>query len=111
MRHSECSASEPLGHNNGFAPAIEVTFSLPGERVVSVLNRLKEQRGLPRVITVDNGPEFRSQALQKLVQVRSRALNESLTPDSPRRARSAKIIFQQPFMVSSPRLRSHSEVT
>ena len=48
-----------------FTPAIEVAFSLPGERVVSVLNRLKEQRGLPRVITVDNGPEFRSQALQK----------------------------------------------
>lgn len=48
-----------------FAPAIEVAFSLPGERVVSTLNRLKEQRGLPGVITVDNGPEFRSQALQK----------------------------------------------
>ncbi len=48
-----------------FAPAIEVAFSLPGERIVSMLNHLKEQRGLPRVITVDNGPEFRSQALQK----------------------------------------------
>jgi len=47
-----------------FAPVIEVGFSLPGERVVSVLERLKEQRGLPAVITVDNGPEFRSQALQ-----------------------------------------------
>lgn len=48
-----------------FAPAIEVAFSLSGERVVSVLNRLKDQRGLPRVITVDNGPEFRSKALRK----------------------------------------------
>lgn len=48
-----------------FAPAVEVAFSLPGERVVSALNRLKEQRGLPRAITVDNGPEFRSKVLQK----------------------------------------------
>jgi putative transposase len=48
-----------------FIPAIEVAFSLPGELVVSTLNRLKEQRGLPCVITVDNGPEFRSQKLQK----------------------------------------------
>ena len=48
-----------------FIPAIEVAFSLPGERVISVLNRLKEQRGLPRAITIDNGPEFRSKALRK----------------------------------------------
>ncbi len=51
--------------NSRFAPAIEVAFSLSGERVVLTLDRLKQQRGIPRIITVDNGPEFRSQALRK----------------------------------------------
>ncbi len=39
-------------------PAIEVDTSLGGARVVGVLERLAETRGLPEVITVDNGPEF-----------------------------------------------------
>lgn len=39
-------------------PAIEVGTSLPGLRVTQVLDRLSEFRGLPRTITVDNGPEF-----------------------------------------------------
>ncbi len=43
--------------------AIEVDMSLPGRRVVSVLERLAEMRGLLRSITVDNGPEFISKAL------------------------------------------------
>ena len=43
--------------------AIEVDTSLPGRRVVSVLERLAEMRGLPISITVDNGPEFISKAL------------------------------------------------
>ncbi len=38
--------------------AIEVDTSLPAERVVRVLNRLKEWRGLPEQIRLDNGPEF-----------------------------------------------------
>lgn len=37
---------------------IEVDTSLPAERVVRVLNRLKEWRGLPEQIRLDNGPEF-----------------------------------------------------
>ena len=36
-------------------PAIEVDTSLRGARVVGVLERLAETRGLPEVITVDNG--------------------------------------------------------
>lgn len=36
---------------------IEVDTSLPGLRVATVLQRLAEMRGLPRSITVDNGPE------------------------------------------------------
>lgn len=37
-------------------PALEVDFSLPGERVVRVLDRLATTRGLPRAIVLDNGP-------------------------------------------------------
>jgi putative transposase len=44
-------------------PAIEVDTSLGGRRVVSVLERLSEIRGLPEVITMDNGPEFAGKAL------------------------------------------------
>jgi putative transposase len=38
--------------------ALEVDISLSGERVVRVLERLRETRGLPQVIQTDNGPEF-----------------------------------------------------
>lgn len=44
-------------------PAIEVDTSLSGHRVVNVLERLSETRGLPEVITMDNGPEFAGKAL------------------------------------------------
>lgn len=43
--------------------AIEADFSLTGERVTRVLTRLAMTRGLPNVITVDNGPEFAGKAL------------------------------------------------
>jgi len=43
--------------------AIEVDTSLPDLRMIAVLDRLAESRGLPRSITVDHGPEFESQAL------------------------------------------------
>jgi putative transposase len=43
--------------------AVEVDISLPGERVVRVLEQLRVARGLPARITVDNGPEFQSRAL------------------------------------------------
>jgi len=44
---------------------IEVDTSLPGPRVVRVLEGLKQTRGVPEVIQVDNGPEFISQALDQ----------------------------------------------
>lgn len=44
-------------------PAMEVDTSIPGLRVVRVLEQLAGQRGLPAVITVDNGPEFADKAL------------------------------------------------
>jgi putative transposase len=43
--------------------AIEVDFSLPGSRVVRVLEQLAECRGLPHTIVIDNGPEFAGKAL------------------------------------------------
>lgn len=45
------------------ALAIEVAKSIPGERVVRVLERLVAERGRPEVIVMDNGPEFTSRAL------------------------------------------------
>ena len=46
-------------------PAIEVDTSLGGCRVVQVLERLAETRGLPEVVTLDNGPEFAGKALDE----------------------------------------------
>ena len=46
-------------------PTIEVDTSLGGARVVGVLERLADIRGLPEVITVDNGPEFAGKALDE----------------------------------------------
>lgn len=45
--------------------AIEVDTSIPGLRVQTVLDRLADTRGLPKSITVDNGPEFDGQVLDK----------------------------------------------
>jgi putative transposase len=50
---------------NREALAIEPDFSLPGERVVSVLDEVIAWRGKPSEIRVDNGPEFISKSLQK----------------------------------------------
>ena len=45
------------------SPLIEVDFTLTGTKVVSALERVAKQRGYPRMITVDNGSEFASKAL------------------------------------------------
>ncbi len=44
-------------------PAIDVALSIPGSRVVEMLERVARERGYPDVLTVDNGPEFRGRAL------------------------------------------------
>jgi putative transposase len=56
-------------------PVIEVDTSLGGRRVVSVLDRLAETRGLPEVITIDNGPEFAGRALDEWAYRRGVKLN------------------------------------
>lgn len=52
-------------------PAIEVDTSLPAQRVIEVLERIGAERDcLPRVIIVDNGPEFVSRALDRWAYAR-----------------------------------------
>jgi len=45
--------------------AMEADISLPALGVIRVLEYLKEFRGLPKMIRVDNGPEFISLALEE----------------------------------------------
>ena len=47
------------------APAIEVDTSLPGARVVRVLEQLRQQGRKPEWIVTDNGPEFTGRALDQ----------------------------------------------
>ena len=63
-------------------PAIEVDFSLSGERVVRVLEQLALTRGLPRSIVCDNGPEFVSHALDQWAHRRGVAL-QFIEPGKP----------------------------
>lgn len=56
-------------------PAIEVDTSLGGVRVVQVLERLAEIRGLPKAITIDNGPEFTGKLLDEWAYRRGVKLN------------------------------------
>ena len=46
-------------------PLIEVERSLPAERVIAALDRIARERGYPRAIVCDNGPEFRSEAMDQ----------------------------------------------
>lgn len=45
--------------------AVEVDTSLYGQRVVRVLERLREEQGAPQVVPVDNGPEFRGKMVDQ----------------------------------------------
>ena len=63
-------------------PVIEVDFSLPGERVVRVLDRLARTRGLPTSIRGDNGPEFAGQVLDQWAHVNGVVL-DFIDPGKP----------------------------
>lgn len=56
-------------------PAIEVDTSLPGGRVVRVLEQLVRDRGRPHRIVCDNGPEFRGEALDQWAGARGVVLH------------------------------------
>jgi putative transposase len=46
-------------------PAILVDISLPGQRMVAMLEDVAKVRGYPDVLVVDNGPEFRGRDLDR----------------------------------------------
>jgi putative transposase len=48
-------------------PAILVDFSVPGQRVVGLLEDVARERGYPDVLVVDNGPELRGRDLERWV--------------------------------------------
>ena len=54
-----------VDHFTRESPAIEVGNSIPGKRVVAVLERLARTHGLPQVITADNGTEFTTRAVDE----------------------------------------------
>lgn len=47
-----------VDHLSRVSPGIEVDFRFPGRRVVEALNRAVKRYGKPKIICVDNGPEF-----------------------------------------------------
>ena len=62
--------------------AIEVDTSLPAARLIRVLERLKEERGLPGQVRVDNGPELISTIFYDWCQ--QRAINVAyIQPGKP----------------------------
>jgi len=64
---------------NREALAVEVDHSLPSERVARVLDQVAEERGYPRKLRSDNGPEFMAQALENWAEQN----NVELTPIQP----------------------------
>jgi putative transposase len=62
--------------------AIEVDLSLPGARVLRVLEQLAEERGLPEAIRVDNGPEFLCETLRRWCE-RKRLQLDYIQPGRP----------------------------
>lgn len=55
--------------------AIEVGERIGGQRVVEILMQLGKERGLPRTIRVDNGPEFTSKRLDQWAYLNGVALD------------------------------------
>ena len=48
--------------------AVEADFSMPAERVTAILEQIVARRGKPRVIRVDNGPEYCSRTFSDWCQ-------------------------------------------
>ncbi len=63
-------------------PVIEVDLSLPGARVLQVLEQLADERGLPDTIRVDHGPEFMCDAVRRWCAQKNVELNY-IEPGSP----------------------------
>ena len=54
-----------MDHFTRECPVIEVDLSLPGARVLRVLEQVADERGLPSAIRVDHGPEFVCDAVRR----------------------------------------------
>ncbi len=63
--------------------AIEVDTSITGSRVVRVLERLAQTRGLPSEIVVDNGTEFTSRILSDWVSKQNNLKLNYIQPGKP----------------------------
>jgi putative transposase len=62
--------------------AIEVSTSIPGKRVIEILEQLRWSRGLPKEIVVDNGPEFTCKAM--IIWACNKGVNlHFITPGKP----------------------------
>lgn len=62
--------------------AIHVAHSIPAVRVIDVLERLKEERGLPEIVITDNGSEFTSRAFDAWAYARGIKI-EYIQPGKP----------------------------
>lgn len=67
---------------NREALSIEIDLSLPSRRVVRVLDRIAETRGLPRRLRFDNGPEFTAIAVADWAEANQVEL-EFIKPGKP----------------------------
>ena len=63
-------------------PALEVGHSLPAWRITQVLDRVAAERGLPRSIVCDNGPEFAGKVMDQWAHARGVAL-QFIRPGKP----------------------------
>jgi len=72
-------------------PALEVDTSIGGKRVVRVLDRLAFLRGLPEAITIDNGPEFTSNALDEWAY-RNNVKLDFIRPGKPMKTLILKVL-------------------
>lgn len=61
---------------------IEVARSISGKYVVEVLDRVTAERGFPKVIVMDNGPEFTGKALDEWAH-RDGVRLDFITPGKP----------------------------
>lgn len=71
-----------VDHHTRECPVIEVDLSLPGARVLRVLEQLAETRGLPEAIRVDHGPEFVCTAVRRWSERRKVRL-DYIAPGKP----------------------------
>ena len=71
-----------IDESNREALGIEVGTSIPGARVIRVLERMIDLYGQPRAIRLDNGPEFIAAGFEEWCQQRNIA-RLYITPGKP----------------------------